>query len=260
MNDAYDGHDDHDEGFIWVGDTGRPDAIEQVQRSFDEQLHHASEEFRITGFKDFTTLECNRYGWPCAFVLLCRDWHDSHMRRQQGALRQIAFNMATLRSLTPINSVSTGDFVVRFLDEGGLDEHRILTNVQRTSMLHRHGLLTCEYDKRESDALALNCVRTGLTLALPSESAVVWKTDDDGSIIDIGVHDAVSLRMQMNAYPQLFDKDSILSDDDVERDIADCLNVLNLIRDTPLNPLEVPQERLISAPPQALNKKYHPMH
>ncbi|PAU67381.1 hypothetical protein [Bifidobacterium criceti] len=258
MNNAYNDIDGHGEGFIWVGDTSRPDAVEQVQRSFNEQLAHAAEQFRITGFKDFSTLECNKYGWPSAFLLLRRDWHDSRMRIQHDTLKEIAFNMAALRSLTPVNSVSTGDFVVRFLDEGGLDEHRILTNVQRTNVLHRHGFLTDDYNKREGCALALNCVRTGFTLALPSESVVVWKTDDNGLIIDLGIYDAVSLRMQMRAYPQLFDKGSMLSDDDMERDITDCLNVLNLIRDAHLNPQEVPQEQLLFLPPHALNKRYEP--
>lgn len=260
MNDEQENDNDdfsqHAEGFIWVGDTSQRNSIERVQHEFDVQLGHAAEDFHITGFKDFSTLQLNGYGWPRVFIVLSRDWDSKREFVQEGTINKIIFNMQEMRTSAPINSASTADFVFRFYPDGSIDDHRMLRSAQSTLFLRELNLLTSDFEQREQCALALTCQRAGFTLPLPSNSVVVWKTDDSGAIIDLGVYDAVSLRTQMRQYPQFFDKKSILDENEVERDIIDCLGVLEKIRDEHLNPRHMPDEQLLFVPPRALNRRY----
>ena len=114
----------------------------------------------------------------------------------------------------------------------------------RLDELERAGQLAKPRGKRERGVVALVEERSGLVLPLPSGSVVTWSYFGDGSGAGIIVYDGFAMGRRMRAYPEYFDKDVALNEDDVERDIAGCLETLEyLSSDSPM------QENLLHVMP-----------
>lgn len=125
---------------------------------------------------------------------------------------------------------------MRYIED---DHHRIVPDresahayfsAMRLDELEREQMLTDDDDLREGSVVALIERRSGFVLPLPANSAVSWMYFGDGSGVEVFVLDGISLHWQMDTYPEYFDPDSTLNEDDVELDIGNCLDLIEKIQ------------------------------
>lgn len=235
--------DCHAQGLIHVGDTSQPGVLDRLQHEFDS-IGRIMPDFKVTGFDDFGRRRLNRHGYPAACVLYRHDWDMEGPKGyvQTGELNDRAFDLAWLHSRVPVNWHTTADLTMRYIED---DHHCIVPDwksahayfsAMRLDELEREQMLMDDDDLREGSVVALIERRSGFVLPLPANSAVSWMYFGDGSGVEIFVRDGISLRWQMDTYPEYFDPDSTLNEDDVELDISNCLDLIERIQGGFLNP------------------------
>lgn len=253
-------HECHAQGLIWVGDTSQPGSLKRLQHEFD-LIGNIMPEFEVTGFENFDHYQLNWYGYPEAFVLYQHMWKEdgegrdtgSETRVQRGSMNDVAFDQTVLRTKVPVNWHCTSDLCLRYQKDGDRitpdweSAHQYFS-VMHLAELEREHMLTDDDRLREESVVALVEHRSGLVLPLPAHSVISWMHYNDGAGVEFAVYDGKSLQWQMDTYPEYFDPDMFLNEDDVELDIANCLDLIERIHTGFLNPRSLTKESLPTCP------------
>ncbi|PLS25158.1 hypothetical protein Tam1G_0724 [Bifidobacterium imperatoris] len=244
--------DCHAQGIIWVGDTSQPGTLERLQHEFDA-IGNIMPAFEVTGFDNFDRHYLNKYDYPKAFTLCRHMWNEQHDEWHLQAPNNTAFDQTILRSRVPVNWHCTTDLCLRYHKEGDevttdWDSSHQFFSVMRLDDLKRDHMLTGDDERREESVVALIEHHSGLVLPLPDHAAISWMYYNDGAGIEVSVYDGKSLHWQMDTYPEYFDPDVLLNEDDVELDIANCLDLLEQIQKGFLNPRELPAKDVPACP------------
>ncbi|KFI93317.1 ribose-phosphate pyrophosphokinase [Bifidobacterium saguini DSM 23967] len=251
--------DCHAQGIIWVGDTSQPGTLERLQHEFDA-IGNIMPAFEVTGFDNFDRHYLNKYDYPKAFTLYRHMWNAKSSQWFQQEPDNTAFDQSILRSRVPVNWHCTADLCLRYQKEDDevttdWDSSYQFFSVMLLHDLEREHMLTDDDERREESVVALIEHRSELVLPLPAHAAISWMYYSDGAGIEISVCDGKSLRWQMGAYPEYFNPNIVLNEDDVELDIANCLDLLEQIQKGFLNPRELPAKNVPTCPVQQRNNK-----
>lgn len=224
----------HAEGLIWVDDTTASGYPSRLQKEFD-RIGEIMPKFTVRPFAPFADRRLDGWGVPCDCRLIEHRWDDpldDVHARQSDYLRQWAFDLSDMHKRAPYNSRCLADLFLRYTQQDG----RIVPNwksshqyfsVMTLDDLEACGMLAKPRGRREKKVVALVEERSGLVLPLPSGCVVSWMHFGGGSGVEISVYDGAALSRRMTRYPQYFDRVATLNDDDIERDIIGCLNVLD---------------------------------
>lgn len=237
----------HAQGIIWVGDTSQSDSIQRLQNEFDA-IGNIMPAFEITGFDNFDRHILNEYFYPENITLYQHWWKEQTPERHLQRTSSIAFDQTTLRMRVPVNWHCTSDLCLRYKqDDDGVkpdweSPHQYFSVMCLSDLEQNHML--AKTDSREESAVALIEHRSGLVLPLPDHAAVSWMYYGDGAGVEVSVYDGKSLRWQMETYPEYFNPDIFLNEDDVELDISNCLNLLEQIQQGFINPRSITEHNL----------------
>ncbi|KAB8287107.1 hypothetical protein DSM100688_1882 [Bifidobacterium ramosum] len=222
------------QGLIWVDDTTAAGYPSRLQKQFD-QIGRIMPKFTIRPFVPFRNRARDQWGVPCDCRLIEHKWDDSAgMVRDQrwGSGNGWAFDISGLRRCAPCNNHCLADLFLRYtaVDDGRIvpdwDASHQYFSAMRLDDLESRNMLAKPRGRREKGVVALVEERSGLVLPLPSGCVVSWLYFGDGSGVEIAVYDGIAMRDRMNRYPEYFDTEVVLNEDDVERDIAGCLDVI----------------------------------
>ena len=225
-------------GMIWVGDTAEPGARKRLQREFDN-IGRVLARFSIRPFATRVTRNPDIYGVSHDIRLMYRDWQDEvtlqqpRPKPQDAVMNQWVFDLAHLQRVAPDNTQNIADLFMRYerQSDGRVrpcwDEGHCYYSAMYLDELEQKGMFARPGGARCKSAFALVEERSGLVLSIPANSVVCWLYFNDGAGIEIAVCDGIAVRRRMERYPWYFDADATLSDDDIERDIAGCADVLD---------------------------------
>ncbi|KAB7790035.1 hypothetical protein [Bifidobacterium leontopitheci] len=226
-------HPSHAEGLIWVDDTTRAGATSRLQRQFDAIADMTMAKFSVRPFKPFFN-KPRLWGMPYGCRVIQHLWGDDAgtVREQCCPIDNMwAFDLFGLHGSAPYNHKCLADICLRYDERDGRivpdwDQQYQYFSAMRLDDLESCGVLAQPHGRRERGVVALVEERSGLVLPLPSECVVYWAFYGNGSGVEIAVYDGVAMRRRMDRYPEYFDEDIVLNEDDVERDIAGCIEVL----------------------------------
>lgn len=235
-------------GFLWPEPVDGAHDPARLRAGLDAL--ETCERFEVRFFADFDRFDCNGYAYPRVVRFMDAD-HGSMCESSPWwrAGCGSPFDYAPWRRTRPSDLGFTSMLAIRYQadlwESVGPDWDRsFLRRILLAHDLHAHGLLTDRAADAQPGVLAVELTRAGVVLPVPDGCVVQWETHGDE--LALYTLDAAALARSMRRYPHYYDPVAAPSADDVERDIAGCVQLLEQIRDRHLNPLDMalPESRL----------------
>ena len=236
----------HTQGLIWVDDTSAR-GMTRLQKEFDG-IGPIMPKFTIRPFASFASRKRDELGIPLFCQLIehrHKDEPDKVRVQHYGSPDRWAFDLSGLHKCAPYNNLCLADMFLRYerLDDGRIAFDRERSHqyfsAMRLSRLETFGMLAEPGQRRERGVVALVEERAGLVLPLPLGCVVSWMHFGDGSGVEIAVYDGAAMRRRMDLYPEYFDDEAVPNDDDIERDIAGCVDVITRLESGTLSQSEL---------------------